>query len=163
MNAMKSVLPFGIERTAATAPLKKANSDVFSKRSCVLSAGTLSVLLALAGCGGGGGGPGGAPSGAAFVYPSSLATAKSTDNVNGNVSPYAFDTATPELRSAPQTVLSAVPATGKLDITVSAILLPSLDIEPGFVVTFDPADSAQCPLLPTVRSETVRAAAGADA
>lgn len=142
MNATKSVLRFGIERTAATAPMKKANSDDFSKRSCVLSAGTLSVLLALAGCGGGGGGTGGAPSGAAFVYPSSLAAATPTDTVNGFVSPYALDTATPELVSVPQMVLSAVPHAGQLDISVSDIELPSgADTEPAFFVTFDPASS----------------------
>jgi len=152
MNAMKSALPFGIERIAATAPMKKANSDDFSKRSCVLSAGTLSVLLALAGCGGGGGGgPGGAPSGAAFVYPSSLAAAIPTDTVNGFVSPYALDTATPELVSVPQAGLSPVPSTGTLVITVFAIPLPHVppeaSAEPAFVVTYDPASLISSQLL----------------
>jgi hypothetical protein len=127
------------ERISPTVPLMKANCDVFSERSGVLSSGTLLVLLALGGCAGGGGGGGGA-SPAGFSYPSSLTTAKSTDTVGGFVSPYALNSASNQLVSVPQAVFAVGAATGKLTLTVSAFQLPSGE-EPAFVVTFDPASS----------------------
>ena len=138
MNAMRLAVPLLVLQHRNLRP-----ANAFSQLSCVLGAGTLSVLLALAGCGGGGGGAGGAPA-VAFVYPSSLATAESTDTVGGFTSPYALhtDTTAPQLVSVPQTVLANVPATGRITFTVSAIQLPSEPSpEPAFVVTFDLSNS----------------------
>jgi len=133
--------------------LVKPTSRFACARSVFLAAGALLGLLTLGGCGGGGGGGGGNPDGiapVAFVYPPSLAQATPTDNVDGFMSPYAFnptvtpnDPTTPSLVSVLPTVSGTSPSAGTIAITVAPIPLPSPSIatEPGFVVTFNPADS----------------------
>jgi hypothetical protein len=127
--------------------LRTQGRGVIFKRYGALHAGALSVLLALGGCGGGGGsgGSGGSAGGspASFSYPSSLATATSTNSVGGVVAPYALDPnpTTPQLNSIPLNLFAVGSTTGKLTFTVSAIPLPSGAVEPSFVVTFDPANS----------------------
>ena len=104
------------------------------------------MLLVLGGCGGGGGSgsAGGSPAG--FSYPSSLATATSTNSVSGVVAPYALDPRTTQLNSIPLGLFAVGATTGKLIFTVSPIQLPSGAVEPGFVVTFDSASSSSLPV-----------------
>lgn len=140
LNWLVAASQTGRRMNIVDSSLMNPKSDVLSNRA--LSAGTLLVLLALSGCAGGGGGGGASASGspAGFSYPSSLSTAKSSDTVRGFVSPYALDTTTHELHAVQQNILAVGSVTGKLVLTVAAIPLPTLpQIEPGFIVTFDPA------------------------
>jgi len=131
----------------------RATANVFCSFRSAPIAATLLVVLALTGCAGGGGGesiPDNTPV-VPFAYPPSLADSTPTDNVQGFMSPYAFnptttpnDPTTPSLVSVLPTVLSDTsPNAGTIAITVSAVPLPtpSTATEPGFVVTFNPADS----------------------
>src|SRR5512135_2087549 len=141
-----SLAGFGIER------LIRASSTFICARRAILAAAALLGLLTLGGCGGGGGGSPGTPDSGmptAFTYPTSLSTATSTDNVEGFMSPYAFNPSTtnpptPSLVSVLPTVSGTSPSAGTIAITVAAIQLPppSTSIEPAFVVTFNPADSS---------------------
>ncbi len=126
--------------------MRTRSGFVSGPRGALIPAALLG-LLALAGCGGGGGGGGGTPDSGMpipFNYPTSLATATSTDNVDGFIAPYALDTAGKTISPVTTTVFGTSPSAGKIMIAVGDVVLPSPSglTEPGFVVTFNPADSS---------------------
>jgi len=126
--------------------LMRTRSRFLSGRRGALIPAALSWLLALAGCAGGGGGgsiPDNTPV-VPFAYPPSLAAATSTDNVDGFISPYALDTLGKSISPVTTTVFGTSPNAGQIAIAVGDIVLPSPSglTEPGFVVTFNPADSS---------------------
>jgi transferrin binding protein len=120
-----------------------ANTVVFGRRITQLAA-TLSIVIALGGCGGGGGGGGGGglgPGGSqGFTYPASLAAA-TTAEIGGFSAAYSFDSTNDRLSSVvPGTLGGAVvvnvntPTAGDYIVNVSGIV-HSGTVEPPFSFT----------------------------
>lgn len=138
----------GKESSARGARPLRPNHRSSALRHAAASGVATLVLTALAGCAGGGGGDPASLNGVvpvAYAYPASIASATSTDTVDGFMSPYALDPTTPDLVSVLPTVSGTTPSTGTIAITVQAIPLPSGSEEPAFVVTFDPASGSLSP------------------
>ena len=121
----------------------QANVSFTRARSAILAVGGLVCLITLSGCAGGGGGGGLSTLPAPFVYPNTLADAKSGDTVDGFMSPYAIDGSTSELVSVSPSVSGTTPSQGKISITINDIIVPqpppvyAITAERGFTVTFD--------------------------